>query len=93
MRNLRSLREAKGLTQAQLADKAGINQATISKIEAGRANFTFEMIERISAALGVTEAELFGTTELHTRILQAIGQMEPDQQQAALLVLESMVKR
>lgn len=34
--NLRSLRDAKGLTQAQVAEKVGLNQAEYSRIEKGK---------------------------------------------------------
>lgn len=42
------LREARKLTQTQLAGMIGVNQATISKIEKGIANPTQTMITRLA---------------------------------------------
>lgn len=92
MNELRTLRRARRLTQKQLAELAGIEQATISKIESGTDyNYTRDTIQRLSAALDVEPAELFGLPELQTRVLQAIRSiLDPAQQAAAMLVLETM---
>lgn len=41
---LRMLREDKGMSQQELADKMGLNQTTISKIEAGKWNFGIDTL-------------------------------------------------
>lgn len=46
-------REEQNLSQRQLADKTGITQADISKIETGEANPTLETIKRLAAGLGM----------------------------------------
>ena len=46
-------RELQGLTQAQLAVLAGINQAHISRIESGKSKPTIPTVFRICKALGV----------------------------------------
>lgn len=95
MKNLPVLRKARGLTQKQLAEMAGTDQATISKIESLHGyNYTYEIIVRISEALGVEPAELFGLSELQERVIRALRSIDdPDKQQAALIVLESMSKK
>lgn len=52
---VRALREAKGLTQAELAERAGVRRATISAMEADPPPSRVELagLERIAAALGV----------------------------------------
>ena len=42
------------MTQAQLADKAGMQRSHISRIEAGSLAVTLESIEAIAQALGMT---------------------------------------
>jgi DNA-binding XRE family transcriptional regulator len=42
-----------GLTQAQLADLVGVNQATIGRYEAARLGLDLEILEKISNALQV----------------------------------------
>ena len=49
-----ALRSVAGLTQAQLADKAGMQRSHISRIEAGSLAVTLESIEAIAQALGMT---------------------------------------
>lgn len=49
-----NLRAAKGWTQAELADRAGLQRTHISRIEAGKYAVTFETIEAIAHAMGMT---------------------------------------
>lgn len=91
MEEVRRIREARGLTQAQLADRSGLNQATISKIERGTANVTLDVILHIAEALGVQPFELFAQPELERRILEAYRRLGPSRGAAALVVLEAMV--
>jgi len=46
------LREQKGLTQAQLAERCGIDQGDISRIERGSTSPTARTLQRIAEALG-----------------------------------------
>lgn len=52
MKSLRALRTDAGLTQADLAYKAGLSSALISQIELGAGNSTLDTMERLAAALG-----------------------------------------
>jgi predicted transcriptional regulator len=45
------LREKRGLTQAQLAERSGIDQADISRIERGSTSPTARTLQRIGEAL------------------------------------------
>jgi len=47
-RNLVRLRRARGLTQEQLAVAAGVRQAQISAIEAGKLSVRIDSLERIA---------------------------------------------
>ena len=49
-----AMRSVAGLTQTQLADKAGMQRSHISRIEAGSLAVTLESIEAIAQALGMT---------------------------------------
>jgi transcriptional regulator with XRE-family HTH domain len=48
---LKQMREDKGLTQEQVADKLGVGKQTVSKIEAGRWSFSIDYINRFAQAL------------------------------------------
>ncbi len=49
---LAEARSARGLTQSQLAEKSGIDQSDISKIERGQANPSVSTLQRLAEALG-----------------------------------------
>jgi transcriptional regulator with XRE-family HTH domain len=56
--NVRTLREARGLTQQQMAKIAGIPRATWSHLESGDANPTLSVLTKAAAALQVRLEEL-----------------------------------
>jgi len=46
-------REYRGMTQRQLGDVAGVNQAYVSQIEAGTRSGTVEVLKRIAEGLRI----------------------------------------
>jgi DNA-binding XRE family transcriptional regulator len=54
---LKALREKAGLTQAQLAQKAGLSPQAIAALEQGTRGPTWETVRRLAMALGVSEQE------------------------------------
>lgn len=48
---LRAVRQARGLSQSELAKRAKLRRARIDAIERGTANFRLETIQRLFAAL------------------------------------------
>jgi transcriptional regulator with XRE-family HTH domain len=57
-KNTRVFRSAARMNQAELADKAGVSQAYIGKIECGRGNVTLNVLSAVADALEVTPAQL-----------------------------------
>ena len=56
---LRELRQAKGLSQVQLAELTGIDQGAISRIETGQTQaMDFDVMARLCDALGCDPGEL-----------------------------------
>ena len=50
---IKELREARNWTQADLADRADLPQATVSRIEGGKtAGISFDTLEKLAKALG-----------------------------------------
>ena len=56
---IRSLREAKGMTQERLAEVMDINAKYLSNIERGKENPTLDMLIKFVDALGVEMCEIF----------------------------------
>lgn len=59
-RNVRQLREARRLTQAQLAAASGIPRPTVGNLESGAANPTLAVLSAVAGALQVSLEELVG---------------------------------
>jgi transcriptional regulator with XRE-family HTH domain len=58
--NMRRCREERGLTQKQLASRAGISDSTISTIENGRSSSTLFTVCALADALGISVPEYIG---------------------------------
>lgn len=56
-------REELGLTQEDLAEKAGIHRTYLSDVERGTRNLSLVNIERLAEALAVTMSGLFAAVE------------------------------
>jgi transcriptional regulator with XRE-family HTH domain len=59
--NIARLREAAGLTQAQLAERAGLQPRAISIIEGGLSDLSVSTLCKIAKALGVPPGRLLRT--------------------------------
>jgi len=60
-RRLRELRTRRGLTLAQVAERASLDESTLSRLEAGRRRLALDHIPPLAAALGVSADELLGS--------------------------------
>lgn len=57
---LKQLRQARRLTQEQLAERAGLSYKFVGEIERGRGNPTLTTLAALSEALGVALTDLLG---------------------------------
>lgn len=58
-RNLRRLRQKHGLSQEELADRAGLNRNYVGMIEREENAPTVDALEQIAKALNINAVELF----------------------------------
>ncbi len=63
--DIRDVRKQAGLTQVQLSEATGIDQASISRMESGKQGITLEYLKRIASALGVEPAVLMQEIRRH----------------------------
>ena len=62
-KKIKELRVAKGLTQEQLAELAGVSLQHIGEIERGQGNPTLNSLVKLSDALDISLSELFENSE------------------------------
>lgn len=72
---IRELRRAAGLTQRQLAERAGVDFTYLSKIENGRLEHTpsVKTIQSLASALGADDLELMRLADKVPPLLDAIS--------------------
>lgn len=68
--NIRALRQARGLTQEQLARASGVPRATWAHLETGAANPTLAILVRVAAALQVSIEELISAPRATARLFK-----------------------
>ena len=55
---LKKIRERRGFTQAALAERVGVHQVTIARLETGERNPSMDLLHRLAKALKVKLPEL-----------------------------------
>jgi len=99
---LAKIRKGKGLTQQEMAQKAGVGIAQIRRYEKGKSSPTLEVIKNIAKTLGVSADELIfdqGEGVASGRILdrelleqfELISTLGPSDKEAIKTILESMI--
>jgi transcriptional regulator with XRE-family HTH domain len=81
---LKQLRQARRLTQEQLAERAGLSYKFIGEVERGRGNPTLTTLAALSTALGVGLIDLLGvepdrpklTPRQASRVRDALASLE-----------------
>jgi transcriptional regulator with XRE-family HTH domain len=66
-RNIRELRNARGLTQQRMAGLSGLPRATWANLESGAANPTLQVLHRVALALQVSIEELIAMPKAGAR--------------------------
>jgi XRE family transcriptional regulator, regulator of sulfur utilization len=70
-RNIKQLREARGLTQHQMAKASGVPRPTWANLESGAANPTLQVLIKVASALQVSIEELVAPPRASARFFPA----------------------
>lgn len=95
---IRSLREAKGITQEGLAEVMDINAKYLSNIERGKENPTLDMLIKFTDALEVEMWEIFdfghevGIKELRETINKFTKELDEEKLRMAVKLLRALVR-
>lgn len=87
---IRELRQARGLSQEELAAMVGCARTNITRLEAGKFNATLKLLTRIADALSVGIADLFPSDADDPDfllIIQVWKALSPEHRRAAAMML------
>lgn len=89
-KRLRWLREKTGYTQNGLAERAGVSQTHLRRVELGQADITVNHLQLLCDALGITLKEFFDDESNANDIAAAFSKLSPKQKKLLLEFLESL---
>lgn len=92
---IRAWRKHRGLSQVQLAERIGINQGNLSRIEKGTRKYDQEFLERAAEALGCAPADLLRTdpqAQASEEIWAFYDKMTATQKAQATEVVKALLK-
>ena len=85
-----SLREQCGLTQNGLAEKAGVSQSHLRRVELGQADITVGHLQLICDAMSISIQEFFKDDSNSDEISVAFSKLSPKQKMLLIAFLESL---
>lgn len=98
---IKKIREAKGLSQKQVAAACKMDNGNYSRIEGGKTDPSFSSVQKIAKALGVQLTDLFKADEVLKDInsfdkslmekLALVEQLDKKEKQALYAVLDAFV--
>ena len=84
------LRERCGLTQNGLAERAGVSQTHLRRVELGQADITVGHLELLCDAMGISVGEFFKEEACFDETAMAFSKLSPKQKTLLLTFLESL---
>ena len=85
-----SLREQCGFTQNGLAERAGVSQTHLRRVELGEADITVGHLQLLCDAMSISIEEFFKEESTSDEIAVAFSKLSPKQKTLLLTFLESL---
>ena len=89
-KRLRKLREQCGYTQNGLAERAGVSQTHLRRVELGQADITVSHLQLLCDAMSITMKEFFEETTDTDEIAAALSKLTPKQKKLLIAFIESL---
>lgn len=89
-KRLRSLRERCGYTQNGLAERAGVSQTHLRRVELGQADITVSHLQLLCDAMSITLEDFFKDGSESDEIATALSKLSPKQKTLLLTFIESL---
>ena len=87
---LAELREKSWLTQNGLADKAGVSQTHLRRVELGQSDITVGHLQILCDAMNISLEEFFYAGEERDELSFAISKLTPEQKKLLIAFLKSL---
>ena len=84
------LRERCGLTQNGLAEKAGVSQTHLRRVELGESDITIGHLQLLCDAMSITMEEFFNEEARADEISSVLSKLSPKQKKLLLSFVESL---
>jgi len=84
------LRERCGLTQNRLAEKAGVSQTHLRRVELGQADITVGHLQLLCDAMSISMEDFFKEEADTDEIAVALSKLSPKQKTLLITFLESL---
>ena len=85
-----NLRERCGLTQNGLAERAGVSQTHLRRVELGQADITVGHLQLLCDAMSISIQDFFNEESSSDEIAIALSKLSPKQKSLLLTFLESL---
>ena len=89
-KRLIELREQCGYTQNGLAERAGVSQTHLRRVELGQADITIGHLQLLCDAMGISLQDFFTETANTDETALALSKLSPKQKTLLLTFLESL---
>ncbi len=89
-KRLLDLRNRCWLTQNGLADKAGVSQTHLRRVELGQADITVGHLQLLCDAMGISLQEFFNIETRNDELSIAISKLTPKQKKLLIAFIESL---
>ena len=89
-KRIRYFREKSSMSQNMLADKAGLSQSHLRRVELGESRITVDHLEMVCDALGITLKDFFDFDSQNQDFSSAISNLTSKQRQLLLEFLKSL---
>ncbi len=87
---IKTLREKSGYTQNALADKAGVSQTHLRRVELGQADITVGHLQLVCDALEISVKDFFNFNDEAEELSVALSNLSPKQKKLLIDFLKSL---
>ena len=89
-KRLRDLREKSGYTQNGLAERAGVSQTHLRRVELGQADITVGHLQLLCDAMDITLQDFFDVENKRDELSSILAKLTPKQKMLLRTFLESL---